>query len=530
MSITFRTIAALCVLSLALLGQSPLTSQGGSLVLDTGAATIGGNLSISLSGAPFAPFLLAVDGLPGAQSFPGFGTIHLAGTPGLMIPLDGFTLGQPSLSAGGAFTLNVALANTPVLDGVALFMQAVAFDPSSPTMFSISNAKSIQFGYPDSYHATANQMSLPRSFHQVARLDDGSVLVVGGGNGNMLLPVASPTCELYNPYTRTFGAAASMSTERTLHRVTKLLDGRVLASGGSITFGAGVPFGEIYDPSTGTWTTTPPMSTHRMAHTATLLDDGRVLLAGGASTFSLSPPTSTNYLPLFQASQNTAELYDPVTNTYTPTANNMTEARWAHSAIKLANGKILLVAGIAGGVTIFGFGAPIYSVQGDIFDPATNTFTPVGGMAATRLYPTLNLLPSGDVISIGGAGGAFVATLGSSEIFHPTTGSWTAGPSLPNATVGLHTATSLPNGDVLIAGGAVGALGAFSGSANCFVYDYSANTITPSNPMPTPRQTHTATWTPEGVLLIGGADQGNPIAVPPVSAQAVSDAILWHRN
>jgi hypothetical protein len=267
-----------------------------------------------------------------------------------------------------------------------------------------------------------------------------------------------------------------------------------------------------------------------MAHTATLLDDGRVLLAGGASTFALTPPSSTNYMPLFQASQSTAELYDPVTNTYTPTANNMTEARWAHTAIKLANGKVLLAAGISGGVMIFGFGAPIYSVQGDIFDPTTNTFTPVNGMVSTRLYPTLNLLPSGEVIAIGGAGGVFVATLGSSEIFHPSTGTWTAGPILPNATVGLHTATSLPNGDVLIAGGAVGALGAFQGTTNAFLYRVATNTISQLNSMPTHRQTHTATWTPEGVILIGGADQGSPTSVPPVNASAVSDAVLWHRN
>ena len=528
-SLLSATLATL-VLSSLLQSQSPLVSQGGNLRLDATAATLGRNLSLSLDGAPFAQFLLAVDALPGAQVFPGFGTIHLATTPALMIPIDGFTNLQPLIGPTGNYSLLSSIPNSPFLDGAHFFMQAVAFDLSSPTMFSISNAKSLQFGMPDSYHSTLNTMALARSFHQVARLDDEGILIVGGGNGNMLLPVASSTCELYNPYTRAFGSAASMASDRTLHRVTKLQDGRVLASGGSITFGAGVPYGEVYDPATDSWTVTPPMSTFRMAHTATLLDDGRVLLAGGASSFVLTPPSSTNYLPLFTASQASAELYDPVTNTYTPTANDMTEPRWAHTAIKLANGKVLLVAGISGGVTVFGFGAPVYSLVGDIFDPATNTFTPVNGMASTRLYPTLNLLPNGDVISIGGAGGIFVATLGSSEVFHPSTGTWTAGPTVPNATVGLHTATSLPNGDVLVAGGAVGALGAFQGTANCFLYSAAANTITALNPMPTPRQTHTATWTPEGVILIGGADQGNPIAVPPIPATAVSDAILWHRN
>jgi N-acetylneuraminic acid mutarotase len=91
-----------------------------------------------------------------------------------------------------------------------------------------------------------------------------------------------------------------MITPRLAHTATLLPDGRVLVSGGRAHGGpesADFNDAELYDPVTGTWTATANMAEARDGHTATLLADGRVLVSGG--TDQLSP----------------AEVYDPVGGT-----------------------------------------------------------------------------------------------------------------------------------------------------------------------------------------------------------------------
>jgi hypothetical protein len=47
---------------------------------------------------------------------------------------------------------------------------------------------------------------------------------------------------------------------------------------------------EIYDPATDTWTSTPDMIYEHDFHTATLLKDGTVLVAGGGADAELYVP------------------------------------------------------------------------------------------------------------------------------------------------------------------------------------------------------------------------------------------------
>src|SRR5205814_793375 len=102
-----------------------------------------------------------------------------------------------------------------------------------------------------------------------------------------------------------------------------------------------------------------------------------------------------------------------------------------------------------------------------------------------RTEHTATLLPNGKVLVAGGAtsGGVFA----SAELYDPASGTWTATGSLNTGRLD-HTATLLPNGMVLVAGG-------YDGS-HVFV---SAELYTPAatpTPTPTPTITPTPTATP----------------------------------
>jgi hypothetical protein len=475
---------------------------------------IGGVLQFSLEGAPGSPYVVALDFAPGAVSVPGLGLVHLALTPNFLMPLNSL-LNAPPIPASGVLNLPIPILGT---DGTLAYVQSAVAGAGSP---SLTNAKSLQWSLPDSYHSTFSSMTQPRAFHRSVPLSNGSVLIVGGGSGAFLTPVATAQCDRYNPYTRLFAADAPMGTPRTLHTATLLMDGRVLVTGGSLTLGVGINNTELYDPALMQWTSGPNMSITRIAHTATRLPDGRVLLAGGTSTFNI-PVGSTNYLPIFQGSLASAEIYDPSTGLIAPTGNLMSQARMAHAAVNLADGRVLLCGGIRGGQTVFGVGAPLYAQTADIFDPATNLFTSVTGPTIPRVTHTADLLPDGRVLMIGGAGGTLVATLSTSEIWDPSNQSWSAGPALSQGTLALHTTTALPDGSLYVGGGAIGAVGSFQAVADAYRYSTTGGLV-PLQGLPVALQALTSLWTDEGVLIVGGGLSGS-------SGSPTDAAWLWTPN
>jgi hypothetical protein len=98
----------------------------------------------------------------------------------------------------------------------------------------------------------------------------------------------------------------SMITSRAAHAASTLSDGRVLVSGG---FGRGEATAtastELYDHPSRSFTAARPLTEPRQSHTATLLTSGRLLIAGGLGA-------DGEYL-------GTAEIYDPIDGTFTPT-------------------------------------------------------------------------------------------------------------------------------------------------------------------------------------------------------------------
>jgi N-acetylneuraminic acid mutarotase len=321
--------------------------------------------------------------------------------------------------------------------------------------------------------------SMARSceFHDAVLLHDGKVLVVGG-NSNM----ADPAAEVYNPRTGTWTATGPMVTPGWQFAAARLLDGRVLVASGDGTSTAT----ELYDPSTGSWTATGSMGTARYYTTLTLLPDGKVLLAGG--------DTVTHF---FNPSVASAELYDPVTGSWTATGS-MGTARSGHTATLLRDGKVLVAGGSNDNDTL-----SYRLASAELYDPATGTWTPTHDMTEIRSSHTATLLGDGRVLVVGGWGEGISAT---AEVYDPTTDSWAATGSLRAPLMGF-TATLLHDGSVLVAGGMdTRPINASDtpASAAAEVYDPSAGTWGATGDLIQARTRHTATLLPDARVLVAG--------------------------
>src|SRR5438477_3570793 len=165
---------------------------------------------------------------------------------------------------------------------------------------------------------------------------------------------------------------------------------------------------------------TGSMAVPHDGHTATLLNDGKVLVAAGE-----------NYTE-------TAELYDPVTGTWTATADMIVKRRFSHSATLLRNGKVLVVGGLLA-----------EDITAELYDPVSGTWTLAGDTAHLRWGHTATLLADGKVLVAGG--GERGTTIPTAELYDPASGAWTNTGDLIAEHTG-HTATLLSNGDVLVAG------------------------------------------------------------------------------
>src|SRR6266480_1730744 len=228
------------------------------------------------------------------------------------------------------------------------------------------------------------------------------------------------------------------SAPRAEHTATLLPNGQVLVTGGTpcgdrIGDCPPGPRGsaELYDPITRTWTETGSFAIARWYHTATLLPSGQVLVAGGLAGNPQNPGES----------QTSAQLYDPATGMWTPTGS-MSVAHSHHTATLLPSGQVLVAGGYSGS----------NALSAELYDPATGVWTPTGSLPVGRWDHTATLLPNGQVLVAGGLGTDGVTHLTSAELYDPSTGSWRETGSMATER-SLHTATLLPNGQVLVAGG-----------------------------------------------------------------------------
>jgi WD40 repeat protein len=137
-----------------------------------------------------------------------------------------------------------------------------------------------------------------------------------------------------------------------------------------------------------------------------------------------------------------------------------------------------------------------------VYDPASGTWTTTGSLGNLRIDHSATLLPNGRVLVAGGHNGS--RALWSAELYDPTSGTWTTTGRLATDRT-RHTATLLPNGQVLVTGG----LGSSGYPANAELYDPASGTWTETGILNTARAYHTARLLPNGQVLVVGGYNGD---------------------
>ena len=271
---------------------------------------------------------------------------------------------------------------------------------------------------------------------------------------------------------------------------TLLANGKVLIAGGGAVGGSANNTVELYNPagpSSVFYTNLPSTgwSQNTANQAATLLPNGNVLLAGGWDEGSVSP----HYW-------NTVWSYNPTSQSITKSVSTLGTARYGSTATTLLDGRVLIAGGTASAATV--------SNAVDIYD-SVNDLNPSDTLSYYDPYATVDsgslYTASNDVVS----GSATFDAMFSGNCSASLIGGFTS-PCL-NSARQYHTATLLPTGEVLIAGGTNGT----NPVASLEIFDPTANGgaggfTTLNNSMSVAREKHSAVLLGSGGVLIFGGD------------------------
>ncbi len=309
----------------------------------------------------------------------------------------------------------------------------------------------------------------PGFLHSAVKLADGQVLAVGLGYGQgELIPGMAG---VFDPGAGDWTPLSNSPLSRAIPNLVALNDGRILVAGGLDFSGSASPTSlaipkevEIYDPATGDWQQAAAMNQAFEYQRLFPLNDGRVI----ALRILGQDVDATAH----------AELYDPTADTWTIVGDH-DPYYLPTDAVKLSDGRLLVIGALAqaarksirysdhGGTLrkyVYLEDGRIFNVEefaeqfpgAKLYDPDTGAWIPAEGMAQARIDYTLTLLPDGRVLAAGGkdlgSDPYKYVYLATTELFDPATGRWLPGPDLSEPRA-RHTATLLPDGSVLLAGG-----------------------------------------------------------------------------
>jgi hypothetical protein len=278
---------------------------------------------------------------------------------------------------------------------------------------------------------------------------------------------------------------------------------------GSVDQGIG-PITSGVAVGTGAMSTT---TTYRLTVTNAALDsvtsDVTVTVTRFGITGSMAVPRSGHTATLLQDGRvlvaggdalGSAEIYDPATGTFAITGSMNVARQLGHAAARLKDGRVLVTGGIGGGSSA------------ELYDSATGSFTPTGSMLRPRERHTATTLPDGKILIVGGCCWTTgVATYVDDEIYDPMTGTFAAASPRFHVTwenVFSPAAIVLTTGDILIAGGQTSSS---TGTATATIYNASSGLFTQVGSMNRRRQQPVAARLIDGRVLVVGFPDANAL-------------------
>ena len=333
-------------------------------------------------------------------------------------------------------------------------------------------------------------------FPGVAVMQDGRVLVAGGTVQPDHPEKSLDTAEIYTRATdKVTTSLGKMSSPRWRNAALTLLSGKVLVLGGACwqpgTGCTGDPqTADLYDPTTDLFSPTKGKPNKpRVDPHLVMLADGRVFV------------TSSN--------DPSIELYDPKTDSFT-----LVDHGTLHDdgfAVRLLDGRVLFGTGSAG------------RTDCELFDPDTSTFKPTKtNVNDVRWWPNAHTLPDGRVLLVGGYGGSASAggawtTVDTIEAFDPKSESFTKLPY--KLTIGRASPSTalVRDGTVLVMGGYTKPGDCASMSATVDQIDPVKGTVSVFARLPnTNTEWNAVTLLDGSVLSVGGGECGALTSLPDI--------------
>jgi hypothetical protein len=290
--------------------------------------------------------------------------------------------------------------------------------------------------------------------------------------------IGSP--EIWDPSSNSF-AISSTSTKLVCSGHAFLPDGKLLVTGGHIASNKGLPDANIFSPSDGSFTRITSMAQGRWYPTTTTLANGEMLTIGGADASAVMVPVpevwtgsawrrltgasqALPYYPwMFQAPNGkvfyagwskVSRYLDPQGAGSWTVVGNSTRDREAGTAVMYEPGKVLIVGGGGGRLPLGSL--PTNTAETIDLTGAAPQWRSTGSMAFARRHLNATLLPTGEVLVVGGTNASgFNNAAGSvhaAEIWNPANGTWKTVAANSINRIYHSTAILLPDARVLVAG------------------------------------------------------------------------------
>lgn len=290
----------------------------------------------------------------------------------------------------------------------------------------------------------------------------------------------------------------------------------VLVTGGgsgTLTSATGLASTELWDVRAMEFSAGPNMGSARVLHSAVRMNDGRVLIVGGADQ-------NANTLA-------SCEIYDPAVDQFYPTGS-MSTPRVLHGACLMADGRVMVAGGTDTLSSVITDVVTGTLNSAEIYNPATGSWSGTSNIGGRRLAPALTRLPSGEVMVSGGVEIGFffgfpVSASSTTKVQRWNNGGWSNGPNMSQGRAGHHyNQVRLADGRILMTGGID--VPSLLGATNAAPIS-GAEVFNPANGswqtvnMPVARALHSATLLDDGRVAVCGGAQG--LLTAPTSISAV---------